>query len=88
MHIKISPQATFKWNEPAIKCAVERSASRYGRLFNSPVRECLETSLDSPGKLIKSRCTWKLKRDFVLDLPRRELMWLTIAYFICGIDLS
>lgn len=87
-HINITPQAKFKWNGPGIKCAAESSASRYGRLLSTPMREGLETCLDSPGKLIRSRCTRKLKRDLVLDLPSRGLMWLTIAYFIIGIDLS
>lgn len=53
------------------------------------MRERFETSLDSPGKFIESRCECaeKLKRDFDLDLPKTVLMWVTIGYFIIGIDL-
>lgn len=46
-----------------MKCSVERSASRYRRLFNNPMRDHFETSLDSPRKFIKSRCVRKDKRD-------------------------
>lgn len=55
-----------------MKRAVERSASRYRRLFSTSVREGLETFLDSPGKLIESRWTWKFKRDLLLDSPRMD----------------
>ena len=46
-----------------MKCLAERSASRYRRVFNNPMRDHFETSLDSPEKFIKSRCVWKYKRD-------------------------
>ena len=53
-----------------MKCLVERSASRYRRLFDNPMRDHFETSLDSPETVIKSRCVWKHKRDLQSSLAK------------------
>lgn len=63
-----------------MKRSVERSASRYRRLFNNPMRDHFETSLDSPEKFIKSRCVWKHKRDlqssFAKDSTNVAYNWI------------